>query len=88
MKNYKKAWVCVESCGTVKIKALEGEYKGEYIAGVHPTDRQAENAQLIAAAPDLLEALKAARSIVFSEGFSTADIDRAIAKAEGVPNAI
>lgn len=44
-------------------------------------DEVAANARLIAAAPDLLEALKRARAIIAGGGYRFEDIDAAIAKA-------
>lgn len=46
---------------------------------------RAANARLIAAAPDLLEALKDARYALYGNGPGNPKIDAAIAKAEGQP---
>ncbi len=75
--------------------ASEGSYKvasvtsntGIYADTLPEAAQIAADARLIAAAPDLLEALKAARRFVVSShepvGSELDDIDAAIAKAEG-----
>lgn len=87
-------------------RLIEAEYREGYVASVSFYDSQfcgpedeaeaAANAFLIAAAPELLEALKAARSAWLAEANSgdgvneeqepiLAQVDAAIAKAEGKP---
>ncbi len=70
--------------------ATFGDCRGAYIcylpynSGI-PTKEQAEaNARLIAAAPDLLEALKHAKSLLWTHSIKSATIEQAIAKAEGI----
>jgi len=80
---------------------IEGKYQGDtgslYLSTMHPmpifelqpiVGTEAEhiaNAQLIAAAPDLLAALKYARRFLRSEDHDVAYIDSTIAKAEAQP---
>ena len=54
---------------------------------IHPVDEVEANAHLIAAAPEMYEALKWARILLDIEGkYSLIGIDMALAKAEGRTN--
>lgn len=74
--------------GRCRVKPLNGKYIVAECSAMEPQcEEQRANARLMAAAPDLLEALKAARRFVVSShepvGSELDDIDAAIAKAEG-----
>jgi hypothetical protein len=78
-------WKAEDSFGTLGLKNIF-DNDGEYIGGVRNSD---DNARLIAAAPDLLEACEAALEM-WTNGASVGDWQRnsvkliaAIAKAKG-----
>ena len=50
-----------------------------------PRDEAEANARLIAAAPELLEALREATSALKGNGYGVEDLEAALAKAEGRP---
>lgn len=83
-KHSKGPWVCVkEKSGMYGIEQPGGYYIAETIDGMEDSEHEA-NAHLIAAAPELLEALRAAEDSVGD--IKTLEIVRAaIAKATNQP---
>lgn len=88
MSGYTKGpWHVDYGTKYARIKNSDGWYVMEP-SSFHSTVRHRADAYLIAAAPDLYEALKALRSLLWDEGYSDqtlamARADAAIAKAEG-----
>lgn len=80
-------WVCKKVYGDWSVYDSEEKL----VAEIHTEDDERQTALLIAAAPDLLDALKAARPYVMTcvdeptdlAGRALAALDAAIAKAEG-----
>ena len=72
--------LCPAGAGNLSILTVVDEDGTPFAAVYDPSD-----AALIAAAPDLLEALKDARYALYGNGAGNPKIDAAIAKAEGAP---
>lgn len=93
MTEYTKgSWATRENAGNVEIGTGEWEDWGDgdgvfsdfHVATAWPINGEMEaNANLIAAAPDLYEALCYARRFVNSDDVDTKFIDAALAKARG-----